>query len=149
MLEAQLRLEQAEKNRSVAEFRTLRTFINASTPEALSQEFATLPQDQRDALVAGAMDPEVQAVFQNALGFAALQEKQYDEAILAFRRVEVKYFAEEEEHARALHYLIQAADGAAKQASSPSARKLYETYRDRARNRLRQEHPQSRWAKGG
>lgn len=148
MLEARIRLQQAEQNRSAAEYRQLRDFINESSPEALKRTFGTLPEDQRDALVAGAMDPNVQAVFQNALGFAALQERRYDEAILAFRGVEVKYFAEPEEHARALHYLAQAADGAAQQARNPSEKKLYETYRDRARERLQQEHPRSEWAGG-
>lgn len=147
MLEAELRLRQAEKNRSAAEFRELRKFITESTPEALRRAFGTLPENQREALVAGAMDPNVQAVFQNALGFASLQERRYDEAILAFRSVEVKYFAEPEQHARALYYLAQAADGAATQAKSPAAKKLYETYRDRARQRLEQEHPGSTWTK--
>jgi len=147
MLNARVRLQQAEKSGSAGEFRELRSFIRDSSPKALEVSFGTLPDDQRAVLVAGATDPNVQAVFRNALGVAAFKEQNYAEAILAFRAVEVKYFAEPEEHARALFYLAQAADEAAKRAGRPAMKQLFTTYRDRARTRLREEHPRSAWAK--
>ena len=82
----------------------------------------------------------------NGLGLAYLQEGKFEDAILAFRAVEVKYFQVREEHARALHYLARAADEAAKKASAEGARTLYEKYRDDARGRLKAEYPNSRWA---
>ena len=84
---------------------------------------------------------------QNGLGLAYLQEGKFEDAILAFRRVEVKYFQVPEEHARALHYLARAADEASKQASGGEARAQYERYRDNARSRLKAEYPNSPWAK--
>ena len=149
MKQAAIRLEQAEKNRSPAEFRKLREFIEKSTPAALARSFSTLPKPQMDALVAGAMDPAVQAVMQNGLGLAYLNEKKYEEAIHAFRAVEVKYFQDPGEHARALHYLALAADEAAKKASQPEAKQLYQRIRDGAKARLKAEHPSSRWAREG
>ncbi len=147
MQAAGIMLQRAEKNRSPSEFAELRDFINESTPEALERQYRTLPSAQRVALVEGALDPQVQAVMQNGLGLAYLQEGKFEEAILAFRRVEVKYFQVPEEHARALHYLARAADEAAKQAAGDEARNLYQTYSDNARSRLKAEYPNSPWAK--
>ena len=147
MQAAGIMLQRAEKNRSPAEFAELRDFINESTPEALERKYRTLPSAQRKALVEGALDPQVQAVMQNGLGLAYLQEEKFEEAILAFRAVEVKYFQVPEEHARALHYLAQAADKAANKASGEEARTLYQKYRDDARGRLKAKYPNSRWAK--
>ena len=146
MQAAGIMLQRAEKNRSPSEFAELRDFINQSTPKALEQKYRTLPKTQRDALVEGALDPRVQAVMQNGLGLAYLQEGKFEDAILAFRAVEVKYFQVPEEHARALHYLARAADEAAKKASGEEARTLYQKYRDDARGRLKAEYPDSRWA---
>ncbi len=145
MRAAGIMLRRAEKNKSPAEFAELRDFIHESTPEALAKKYRTLPGSQKDALVEGALDPEVQAVMQNGLGLAFLQEGKFEDAILSFRAVEVKYFQVPEEHARALHYLARAADGAASKASD-EARALYERYRDEARSRLKAEYPNSPWA---
>ncbi len=143
MYAADVMLKQAEKNRSPAEFRRLRSFIEEGMPESLSRSMATLPASQREPLIEGAMSPRVQAVAQLGLGLALLQEKQYEEAIYAFRAVEVKYFEEPEVHAKALRYLAEAANAAAKQ-SSGVARGLYEKYRDEAQARLKKEYPGSR-----
>lgn len=144
---ARVLLRQAEENKSPTEFQKLRNFIRESTPEVLMQKFGSLPKSQRDALVQGALDARVQAVMQNGMGLANLNDKKYEEAILAFRAVEVKYFQVPEEHARALHYLAEAADKAAAEARQEQARKLYESYRDGARRRLKEEYPNSPWAK--
>jgi hypothetical protein len=138
-------LRQAEKTRSSAEFANLRQFIEQGTPQALMKTYRALPKAQLDALIEGAMDPRVQAVAQTGLGLAYLQEKAYEQAILAFRSVEVKHFGVAEEHARALHYLAEAADAASKQARG-AARDVYAAYRDDALKRLREDHPNSPWA---
>ena len=140
MYAADVMLQQAEANRSPAEFRRLRTFIEEGMPEALRVSLSTLPESQRLPLVEGAMSPRVQAVAQLGLGLALLQEKKYEEALYAFRAVEVKYFEEPTVHAKALRYLAQASDAAAKQ-SSGAARALYEKYRDDAEARLKKEYP--------
>jgi tetratricopeptide (TPR) repeat protein len=141
-------LEQAEKNKSPAEFATLRAYIQAGTPEALRHDpkVTVLPKSQQDAIVAGAMDPAVQAVAQNGLGLAYLQEKQYGAAILAFRSVEVTAFEVPEQHARALHYLAVAAGEAAKTAQG-DAKAYYEGIRDASVQRLKAEHPDSPWSR--
>lgn len=144
---ARVLLRQAEENKSPTEFLKLRNFIEESTPAALEKKFGSLPKAQRDALVQGALDSGVQAVMENGKGLAYLNDKLYEDAILAFRAVEVKYFQVPEEHARALHYLALAAEAAAGEARQDEARKLFESYRDGARRRLREEHPNSRWAK--
>jgi len=144
---ARVMLQRAEKNKSPAELAELRGFIQESTPDAIRQAFQSLPASQRQPLEEGALDPQVQSVMQNGLGFTYLLEEKFEDAVLAFRSVEVKYFQVPEEHARALHYLALAADGAAKKAPGDAARKLYETYRDEARRRLKIEHPDSSWAK--
>jgi tetratricopeptide (TPR) repeat protein len=143
---AAVMLRQAEQNRSPAEFRSLKEYIERGSPEALARTYRSLPTPQLEALVAGAMDPQVQAVAQNGIGLAYLEQNKFEEAILTFRSVEVKYFEVPEEHARALHYLARAADGAAKAAGSDEARALYESYRDAALQRLRSEYPNSRWS---
>ncbi len=147
MRAASVMLREAERNKNPSQFADLRNFIQESTPEALRKQFSTFTPEQIDAIVQGAMDPYVQAVLKNGLGFAYLSEKRYDDAVLAFRAVAVKYFEEPEEHARALHYLAQAADEAAKAATRPEAKKLYEAWRDAARESLRKEHPGSPWVK--
>lgn len=146
MKAAGVMLRRAEKNRSPAEFQDLREFIEQSTPDALKRQFKNLPAAQREALVEGARDPVVQAVMQNGLGLAYLQEGKLEEAILAFRSVQVKYFQVPDEHARALHYLAQAAGAAAEQATG-EARTLYESYRDMALERLRSLYPKSPWSR--
>ena len=125
-------------NRSASKLDQFAGRFSESTPEALERKYRTLPASQRVALVEGALDPQVQAVMQNGLGLAWLQDGRYEEAILAFRAVEVKYFQVAEEYARALHYLALAADEAAKKASNAEARTLYEKYRDDARARLKE-----------
>jgi tetratricopeptide (TPR) repeat protein len=146
MRAAAVMLEQAEKNKSPAEFQRLREFLEQGSAAALRAGHRALPPAQVEALVAGALDPEVQAVSQNGMGLAYLSEKDYERAILAFRSVDVKYFAVAAEHARALHYLAKAADAAAKAASGAAARAFHERTRDEALERLKAEHPQSRWS---
>ena len=145
---ARVRLRLAEERKAPAEFEGLRKFLSEGTPEAIDKASSALPDPQRRALVEGALDPEVQAVREVGLGLAYLQEKKYEEAVLAFRAVEVKYFQVPEEHARALFYLAQAADAAAGQATG-EAKKLYESWRDDAQKRLKEEYPNSPWAGGG
>lgn len=143
MEQVRIRLQQAEKDRSPAQFQQLRTLINSSSPEALKRSFSVLPAAQLTALVDGAMDPKVQAVMKNGLGLAYLSEKKYEEAIHAFRAVEVRYFEDVDQHARALHYLTVAAEGAAQKASG-EAKKLYERLATGAKARLEAEHPHYR-----
>jgi tetratricopeptide (TPR) repeat protein len=143
---AEVKLHAAEEHRSKAEFADLRKYIEDGSPDAIRQKFAGRPKAEIDAVVAGARDPYVQAVAQNGLGLAYLNEGAFEEAVLAFRGVDVKYFQVPEEPARALYYLSQAADGAAKQAKGEGA-KYYEALRDEALKSLRTEHPDSPFAK--
>jgi tetratricopeptide (TPR) repeat protein len=146
MRAAAVMLKAAEEHKSAPEFKALREFIEAGTPEALRQKFAGQAKPVLDALVAGAQDPFVQAVSQNGLGLAYFHEKRYDDAILAFRAVTVKQFHVPGEPARALYWLGQAADAAAKQAKGEAA-KFYEALRDEAAKSLRAEHPDSPYAR--
>ena len=99
-------------------------------------------------MVAGARDPAVQAVGYNGIGLAYLNEPKpkYEEALVAFKAVAVRYFEDAEQHARALYYLAQAADGAAKQAKG-EAKEMYAAMADQAAKSLRSQHPDSPWAR--
>jgi hypothetical protein len=139
-------LRAAEEHKSAAEFQKLRAFIEEGSPDALKKKFASRAKREMDALVAGARDPFVQAVAQNGLGLAYLAEQRYEEAVMAFDSVQVKYFQFPEETARALFYLAQAAAGAA-QASKGEGAKYYETLKDSALKTLRADYPGSPFAK--
>jgi hypothetical protein len=149
MRAAAVMLRAAEEHKSPAEFKALREFIEQGSPEALRKKFGTRPAPEVEALVGGAQDSFVQAVGQNGLGLAYFNEKRYDEAILALRAVSVKHFDVPEspdEPARALYWLAQAADAAAKEAKGDAA-KFYETVKADALRSLKEEHPNSPYAR--
>jgi hypothetical protein len=85
-------------------------------------------------------------VAQTGLGLAHYHEKHYDDAILAFRAVTVKQFQVPDEPARALYWLAQAADAAAKQAKGAAAG-FYETLKAEAVKSLKAEFPNSPYAR--
>jgi tetratricopeptide (TPR) repeat protein len=145
MRAAAVMLRAAEEHRSPSEFQALRVFIDEGTPEKIRKKFAGRSKPEMDALVAGAQDSFVQAVAQNGLGLAYFNEKSYDDAIVAFRAVSVKHFQVPDEPARALYWLAQAADAAAKQAKGEAAR-FYETLKEDAVKSLKAEYPNSPYA---
>jgi len=146
MRTAAVMLEKAEKSKSTAEFRALRNWIQTSQPEAIRKAGGG-SQDALAALVAGARDPAVQAVGLNGMGLAYLSEKEpkYEDALLAFKAVTVKYFQEPEQHARALYYLAKAAKGA-EGVAKPEAKRMYADMAADAVRMLRDQHPNSPWA---
>jgi tetratricopeptide (TPR) repeat protein len=141
---AEVRLDAAVAHNSKAEFAALRSYIEKGTPEVLRKQFASDPA--LDVLIAGARDPYVQAVTQNALGMSYFSEGRFEEAILAFRVVTVAYFQVPEQPALALYHLAQSADGAA-QAAKADAKPLYAAMKDQALETLRRDHASSPWAK--
>jgi len=144
---AAVMLQTAEKRKAVSAFNKLRAWIKGGQPETLRAQAGGLPKKAVDALVAGAREPTVQAVGLNGIGLAYLNEPKpkYEEALLAFKAVTVKYFQVPEQHARALYYLAKAAKGAAAQAKG-EARSMYEGMVEQARTMLRGQHPNSPWA---
>ena len=139
----------AEKSGNAGDFRTLRAHVDGSGPEALRKKAngRGLNKNAVQAVVAGARDPAVQAVGLNAEGLAYLSggKPKYEEALLAFKGVTVKYFQEPEQHARALYYLAKAADGASK-AAKGEAKTMYSAMATEATRMLRDQHPNSSWA---
>ena len=148
---AAIKLAHAEKRKAATAFQSLRAFIEQGNPVALRKRYGSrLTKDAVDALVAGSRDPQVQAVAQNGIGLAYLNEKKYEDALIAFRSVVVKYFEEPTEPARALYYLAKAADGASKQAKDPEVRAMYAAMKTQALKRLRSNYRGTQWAtKGG
>ncbi len=146
---AAVKLMAAEKRKAPAAFADLRQWIQGGMPDAIRRRAKTkgMPQESIAALVAGARDPAVMAVGYNGIGLAYLNEPKpkYEEAMLAFKAVTVKFFQEPEQHARALYYLAKAADGAAK-AAKGEVKKMYESMADEAVKMLRSQHPGSTWA---
>lgn len=150
---AAVKLKNAEKRKAASAFADLRNWIKQGQPETLRQRAKSkgLPPAAIAALVAGARDPVVQAVGLNGIGLAYLSEPtpKYEQALLAFKAVVVKYFQVPEQPARALHYLAKAADGAAKaaaKAKKPAVNEMYVTMRDEASKTLRRDYPDSKWA---
>ena len=147
---AAVKLEDAEKRKAPAAFADLRAWIKAGMPEAVREygKSKGLPPESIAALVAGARDPAVQAVGYTGIGLAYLNEPtpKYEEALLAFKAVSVKYFQEREQHARALYYLAQAATGAAR-AAKGDVKTMYESMASEALSMLRSQHPASEWAR--
>jgi tetratricopeptide (TPR) repeat protein len=140
-------LKAAEAHKSKAEFANLRTFIDEGSPESIRKKFGSRPKPEVEALVAGARDPKYQAVAQNGLGLAYLNEGRAEEAVLAFLSVSVKYFAEHEEVPRALFYLGEAAAAAGKDAKGDAA-KYYASLREQAAKSLQSDYPGSPFARG-
>ncbi len=150
---ASVKLMAAEKRKAPAAFADLRQWIQAGMPEAIRRRAKSkgLPPESIAALVEGARDPAVQAVGYNGIGLAYLNEPKpkYEDAMLAFKAVTVKYFAEPEQHARALYYLAKAARGAAK-AAKGEVKEMYDAMAQQAMNMLRSQHADSPWSsKGG
>lgn len=150
---AAVKLKAAEKRKAPAAFADLRQWIKGGMPEAIRARGKSkgLPPPSIAALVAGARDPAVQAVGYNGIGLAYLNEPtpKYEDAMLAFKAVTVKYFQEPEQHARALYYLAKAASGAAG-AAKGEVKEMYTTMAGEAMKMLRSQHPGSEWAsKGG
>jgi len=147
---AAVKLLDAEKRKAPAAFADLRSWIKAGMPEEIRAygKSKGLPKESIDALVAGARDPAVQAVGYNGIGLAYLNEPtpKYEEAMLAFKAVAVKYFQEPEEHARALYYLHEAAAGAAKGAKG-DVQQMYTAMATEALSMLRSQHPESEYAR--
>ncbi len=150
---AAVKLKQAEKRKAASAFADLRNWIRQGMPETIRDRAKAkgLPPAAVTALVAGARDPVVQAVALNGIGLAYLNEPRpkYEDALLAFKAVVVKYFQVPDQPARALHYLAKAADGAAKAADAakkPDVKDMYVTMRDEAVKTLRRDYPDSTWA---
>jgi hypothetical protein len=142
---AALLLHKAQNGGGPSAFVTLRTFLVEGQPEALQAKFASKSPEQLEALMAGARDPQVQAVAQTGLGLTYLNEQKYDEAILALQSVAVRYFAAREYAANALFHLAKAADAAA-QAAKPTAKATYAAIKDEAVKKLKAEYPESPYA---
>lgn len=146
---ASVMLMKAEKSGSAADFRALRNWLEGGRPGTLRKqgEGRGLSPDAVDALVAGARDPKVQALGLNGLGLAYLNEPKpkYEDALLAFKAVTVRYFQEPEQHARALYYLRKAAEGA-RDAAKGDAQAMYSTMAKEAGRMLKDQHPNSEWA---
>jgi len=147
---ARLKLQVAEKRKAASAFADLRNWITEGQPEAIRRTGKSkgLPAESIAALVAGARDPLVQAVGYNGIGLAYLREAKpkYVNAMLAFKAVAVKYFEEPEQHARALYYLAQAAEGASKGAKG-EVQSMYASIAEQALTMLRSQHPESSWAR--
>jgi tetratricopeptide (TPR) repeat protein len=147
---AALLLEKAQNGGpgAASAFITLKTFLEEGQPEALQAKFGSRPPEQLEALMAGARDPQVQAVAQTGLGLAFLNDGKYDEAIAALTSVTVRYFAAREYAANALFHLAKAAEKAA-EAPKPGAKDAKATYtaiKDNALKRLKDEYPDSTYA---
>lgn len=149
---ARVMLTDAEKAKSPAKFSVLRSWINKGTPAEVRKyaQGKGWPAPSVDALVAGARDPGVQAVGLNGIGLAYYNEPKprYQEALLAFKAVSVKYFQVPEQHARALYYLAQAAKKAAGASGAKAeVKEMYENMASEAVRMLEKQHPNSPWAR--
>ena len=146
MQKARVMLDAATQNAAATDFAELRKYLEAGTPDGLRQKFAGKPKEMIDAIVAGGLSPTVQAVAQNGIGLALLNEKRYPEAVYAFVNVRIKYFSVTDEVPRALYYLAQAADAAAAAATRPDGKALYKSQADAARQELQRSWKASPWA---
>lgn len=129
-----------------AKFRQLRSFIEQGSPESLGKQFATKSKSVREALISGARSAEVQAVALTGVGRAHMIEGQLEAAMLAFKEVTVKHFKLRDQAAQASAYLAQAAASAAKEAKGET-RKLYESWRDQAREALKTTYRDTEWGR--
>ena len=150
---AAVMLSDAEKSNSGPAYMKLAAFVDGGSPEKLRgvARKEGLTKGAADALIAGARDPNVQAIALNAEGLANLNASppRPEQALIAFKAVTVKYFQVGEEPARALFYLAKAADMASKNAKG-DARAMYVNMRAEAAKALRAKYPDSSWAnKGG
>jgi tetratricopeptide (TPR) repeat protein len=143
---ARIMLRQAEKAASPPAFAKLREFIEKGSADALRSKFASRSPGEIEAFVAGARDPEVQAVAQNGLGLAYLNEGRLEEALVAFRSVAVRYFQVPGQPAMALFYLAKTADQAAQKAKAADKAR-YEQTKEKALQELRETYPGSEWAR--
>ncbi|MDA1194367.1 MAG: hypothetical protein O2894_04215 [Planctomycetota bacterium] len=149
---ARIKLKDAEDAKSAAKFSALRAWIAKGAPDEVRAyaKGKNWPQPAIDALVAGARDPAAQAVGLNGIGLAYLNEPKprNEEALLAFKTVTVQYFQVPAQHARALYYLAQVAGAAAKEAAGKKdVKAMYETMADEAIKTLREQYPDSEWAR--
>jgi tetratricopeptide (TPR) repeat protein len=142
---AALLLHKAQNGGGPSAFVTLRTFLVEGQPEALQARFSAKSPEQLEALMAGARDPQVQAIAQTGLGLTYLNEQKYDEAILALQAVAVRYFASREYAANALFHLAKAAEAAAA-AAKPAAKPTYLSIKDEAVKKLKADYPESPYA---
>ncbi|MGE0191685.1 MAG: hypothetical protein AB7T63_06535 [Planctomycetota bacterium] len=146
---ASAKLLQAEKVGGAA-FGSLRSYIEAGEPSTLQDKYASkLSEPALRALLAGARMAEIQAVGLNGKGLAYLEEKRFEEAILAFKEVAVKHFADRDQTARALYYLAKAADKAAEAAdkrNQASERDRFKAQRDEAVRVLKSRYRSTAWA---
>jgi hypothetical protein len=76
-----------------------------------------------------------------------MANKQWVDAVLTFSTVRIKYFAVTEQVPRALYYLVQSADGAAKAATRPEAKALFEAQAKAAREELDRSWKDTEWAR--
>jgi tetratricopeptide (TPR) repeat protein len=148
---AAVMLEDAEKSDSPAKYSALRLYIEKGSPKEIRSyaEGKGWPKERVDALVAGARDPDVQAVSLNGLGLAYLHEARprTEEAMLAFKAVTVEYFQVPEQHARALYYLeLAAAQAAQAPGVKPEVKTMYQNMAAEADKMLHAQHPKSDWA---
>jgi hypothetical protein len=146
---ASAKLVSAEKVGGAA-FGALRRYIEQGEPETLQERYAgKLPAEALRALLAGARMAEIQAVGLNGKGLAYLEEKRYEEAVLAFKEVAVKHFGDRDQTARALYYLAKAADKAADAAdkgNKADVRDRYRAQRDEAIRVLKSRYKSTSWA---
>lgn len=145
MLVGEMMLKKAEAAGTAAAYVTVKQFFEESRPEALEKKYAGRPAEQLEALLAGARDPEVQAVAKAGLGQAYLAEKRWDEAILALAAVTVRSYTARDQAAAALYHLAKAADGAL-QGATGEAKSVYQAIKDGALVRLKQDYPESPYA---
>ena len=145
---AEARLANAEKRNAPSAYKELRGYIQAGNPEALKIKHSTLSSKALKALIAGARHPKAQAVGLNATGLAYFfAEKNYDEALTAFKSVAVKYAGDPDQTSRAYFYIAKAAEAAANGAKNAEIKKMYVDMKDEARRVLRTQYRDSKWAK--
>ena len=145
---AEARLNDAERRKAPSAFKELRTYIQAGSPESLrARHGAKLKGKALAALVSGARHPAAQAVALNGTGLAYMAEKKYEEALLAFKSVAVKYYGDPEQTSRAYFYVAKAAEAAAKKAKGDEAKAMYTQIKEEARRVLRSQFRDTRWGK--
>lgn len=142
---AALLVRRAEAANTDGEYVKLKSFLSDGLPEALQAKFRGRPPEQLEALMAGARDPDAQAVTLTGLGMAYRAEQRFDDAIFALRSVAVRYFGARSYAAMALYYLALTAGDAAKTAKA-DVKSVYEALKTGALKQLKTEYPESPYA---
>ena len=147
MRAASIILRSAEKANSAAEYERLNNYLQKNlSPDALRSQLAASQPAVVEAILQGAMAPNVQAVVSNGNGLSYLFKKKWVDALFAFNEVRVKHYSVREEVPRALYYLAKAADGAAQEATKADAKALFKGQADAARQELQRSWQGSPWA---